>query len=70
MVPVLVFLVVFCDTLYPTDPFPVPLAPEVMVIHESLLLAVQLQFVPAITVTLIVPVPPAVGNDLLVGEME
>lgn len=70
MVPVLVWEVVFDDTLYPTGPFPEPLLPEVMVIHEALLLAVQLQFVPAITLTLIVPVPPAAENDSLDGEME
>ena len=68
MVPFLVLLEELGDTLYPTDPLPTPLFPEERVIQETLLLAVQLQFAPA--VTLIVPEPPAAGNDLLVGEME
>jgi hypothetical protein len=34
---------VFGATLKVTVPLPVPLAPEVMVIHEALLLAVQAQ---------------------------
>ena len=32
-------------------PLPLPVAPAVTVIHESLLAAVQLQLVPAVTVT-------------------
>ena len=68
MVPFLVLLVLFGATLYWTDPLPIPVAPELMVIHAALLTAVQVQFVPA--VTFIVPVPPAAGNDWLVGEME
>ncbi len=40
-----------------------------MVIHEALLTAVQLQFVPAVILTPIVFEPPAEGKDWLVGEM-
>ena len=68
MVPFLCALVVLGDTVYCTDPLPVPLLPELMVIQDTLLTAVQLQFVPADTV--IVPVPPLPEKDLLVGEME
>src|SRR4029079_405866 len=38
-------------TLYVTVPLPVPLAPVPMVIHASLLAAVQLQPAPAVTAT-------------------
>ena len=43
------------STLNATEPFPVPLAPDVTVIQAALLLAVHAQPVPADTVT--VPVP-------------
>jgi hypothetical protein len=43
-----------------TDPFPVPEAPAVTVIHESLLIADQLQVPPIVTLT--APVPPAAVN--------
>ena len=36
----------FAATLNATDPFPVPLAPEVTVTHATLLLAVQAQPLP------------------------
>ena len=39
-----------------TVPFPVPLAPDVTVIHDALLTAVHPQPLPAVTVTL--PDPP------------
>ena len=39
-----------------------------MVIQEALLLAVQLQPLPAVTVTF--PVPPVAATDWLVGEIE
>ena len=68
IVPVLVFLVLFFKTLYPTVPPPVPLLPEVTIIQEELLNAVQLQFVSAVTV--IVPEPPAALNGSGGGEME
>jgi hypothetical protein len=51
-----------------TDPFPVPLAPAPIVIHESLLAAVQLQPAPAVTV--IEPLAAiADGSADEVGEM-
>jgi len=50
IVPVRAAVLVFCVTLYVTLPFPVPLAPAPIVIHASLLVAVQLQPVPAVTV--------------------
>ena len=48
-----------CDfdaTEYVNEPFPVPVAPEVIVIEAALLVAVQLQLPDVATVT--VPVPP------------
>src|SRR5262249_16606168 len=51
-----------------TVPFPAPLDPDVMVIHELLLAAPQEHVAPAATEKL--PVPPAAGTDLLVGEMD
>ncbi len=50
---------VFGATLKPTDPFPVPAAPEVMVSHTALLEAVHGQV--AVVVTVTVPVPAAAG---------
>ena len=44
-----------------------PLPPEVTVIHVALLTAVQLQLLPAVTVTL--PVPAPALKFWLVGEM-
>jgi hypothetical protein len=54
-------------TRYPTVPFPLPLAPDVIVIHETLLDAVQLQPAPAVTVTFAVPPLDVVDCD--VGEI-
>jgi hypothetical protein len=65
MVPVLAFLPLFLATLYSTNPIPVPVLPEVIIIQEALLTAVQLQFVSV--VTSIVPVSPVAGNDALDG---
>jgi len=48
-VPVRGVVLVFCVTLYVTVPLPVPLAPTPIVIQASLLVAVQLQPVPAVT---------------------
>jgi hypothetical protein len=49
---------VLAATLKATGPFPVPFAPEVMAIHDSLLVAVHAQ--PALAVTATVPlVAPA-----------
>jgi hypothetical protein len=46
---------------------PLPEAPEVMVIQDSLLVAVQAQVTPAVTAT--EPGPPAAGGDALVGSI-
>ena len=51
-------------TLYATVPLPVPLAPEVTVIHPALLLAVQAQ--PLAVVTATVPFPDP-DKETLVG---
>ena len=57
---------VFAATLKETPPFPLPLAPDVMVSHPALLVAVQLH--PAALVTLTdVPAPPPAPIDWLVG---
>jgi len=45
---------VLAATLYPTDPLPVPDAPEVTVIHVAPLVAVHVQ--PDVAVTATVPV--------------
>lgn len=50
-----------------TVPLPEPLAPDVTVIHETLLLAVQAQPVPAVTETL--PLPPEAGTDCVSGAI-
>ena len=47
---------------------PLPLPPEVIVIHETLLVAVHEQ--PLSEVTLIEPVPPAQVKDWLIGLIE
>ena len=51
-----------------TVPFPVPLFPDVIVIHGSLLVAVHVQVL-ADEVTVTLPEPPVESNDWLVGEM-
>jgi hypothetical protein len=66
-VPVREDLVELDDTEYRTVPLPVPLAPAVMVIQETLLTAVQEQPPPAATV--IDPFPPLEPMDLLAGEI-
>ena len=58
----------FAATLKPTGPFAVPLAPDVMPIHEALLVAVQVQPAPAVTVT--VPVVAAAPTLWLDGAIE
>ena len=60
---------VFAATLKPTDPLPLPLAPEVTVIHDTLLLAVQLQVPPDAVTAIAVPGPPAAAIDSLVGAI-
>jgi len=59
---------VFAGTLYATVPLPVPLVPDVIVIHESMLDAIQVHVDPALTVT--EPVPPAADADALVASIE
>ena len=59
---------VLAATLNATEPFPLPLAPEVTVTHAALLLAVQAQPLPADTAT--VPVPPDAAIEELVGLIE
>jgi hypothetical protein len=54
--------------LYATVPFPLPLAPEVMVSQPALLVAAHGQ--PAGAVTLTDPDPPAVARVWLFGEIE
>jgi hypothetical protein len=49
-------------------PPPVPLLPPVTLIHEALLVAVQLQPAGAVTCTL--PDPPPDATERLTGEME
>jgi hypothetical protein len=49
-------------------PLPLPLAPDVMMIQGSFLVAVQPQ--PEGAVTLTPPVPPAAANDWLVAPHE
>jgi len=61
-------LPVFAATLNPTDPFPVPVAPDVTVIHGALLVALHAQPVPAVTVT--VPVVASAETFWLEGAIE
>ena len=49
-------------------PLPLPFAPDVTVIHESLLFAVHAQPEPAVTETL--PVPPDAATLVFWGEIE
>ena len=59
---------VLAATLNETDPFPVPLAPAVMVIHEALLAAVHVHPLPAVTLT--VPALALAPTFWLFGEIE
>ena len=62
MVPARVVVAVLAAALKATVPLPVPLAPEVTVSHELLLLTpVHAHDPPAVTATL--PVPPAAATD-------
>jgi hypothetical protein len=54
--------------LYCTVPPPLPLAPDVTVSQDALLVAVHGHPAPVVTVTL--PVPPAAGTLALVGAIE
>jgi hypothetical protein len=57
---------VLAAALNPTVPVPLPLAPEVRVSHDALLLAVQAQPFDAVMVT--DPVPPADVKDCEVDD--
>ena len=59
----------FAAALKRTWPLPVPLAPAVIVSHESLLVAVQLHDTGAVT-EIAVPEPPAALMDWLLEFME
>src|SRR5204862_6165737 len=52
----------FAATVKVTEPAPVPLSPELMVIHEALLAAAQAQVLPVVTVTTC-PVAPVAGME-------
>lgn len=67
-VPVRIDATVFGAVSNVTEPLPDPLAPLVTVIHEALLVAVQLQ--PVATVTLLLPLPPLAVTDCVVGEID
>jgi hypothetical protein len=58
---------VFAAAVNPTEPLAVPVAPDVIEIHMSVVDAVQLQ--PAGAVTLIVPDPPPATTDWDAGEI-
>ena len=66
-VPVRALEPVVAATLKVTVPVPLPLPPAVIVIHEALLCAVQLQ--PAVVCTVVDPVPPPVAAALVVGAI-
>jgi hypothetical protein len=53
---------VLAATLNPTDPLPLPLAPDVMLIHEALLAAVHPHPLLVVTATG-PPAPPAAPTD-------
>ena len=55
---------VFAATVNATEPLPLPLAPDVTVIHASLRLAVQVQPVPVDTMML--PDPPVAAIAIFV----
>jgi hypothetical protein len=59
---------VVAAALYCTSPLPVPVAPDAIVSHDSLLDAVHEQ--PAVVATVTRPLPPAAGTDAESGEME
>jgi hypothetical protein len=63
-VPVRVLDDALAATAYATVPLPVPLLPDVIVIHETLLVAVQLQPVVVMTLALPLPPPPAMLCDV------
>jgi hypothetical protein len=60
---------VFAATVKPTDPLPVPLAPEVTVIQDALLTAFQVQVPREVVTAIAVPAPPAAAIDSLFGAI-
>jgi hypothetical protein len=66
-VAVLVTEVVFDAAVYSTVPEPVPVVPLEIATQEASLVAVQLH--PRVVVTVTVPLPPAVENAWLAGEI-
>lgn len=60
---------VFAATVKPTDPLPVPLAPDVTVIHDALLTAFQVQVLTDVVTAIGVPAPPAAATDSLFGAI-
>jgi hypothetical protein len=60
---------VFAVMLNPTVPLPLPLAPDVMLIHDVLLVAVHVQPVVVETLTGL-PAPAVAATDSLVGVIE
>ncbi len=60
---------VFAPTLKPTDPLPVPLAPDVTVIHDALLVAVHVQLLADAVTAMGVPAPAVAGTESLVGAV-
>jgi hypothetical protein len=67
-VPVRWLVVVFAATEYPTEPFPLPFAPDVTVIQDAELDAVQLH--PEVVVTATMPVFAVAATDVPLGEIE
>jgi hypothetical protein len=67
-VPVRCVVPVFAATEYPTVPLPLPLAPDVIVIHDAELDAVHAQ--PVVVVTLTDPVEALDASDVALGEIE
>jgi hypothetical protein len=61
-------LPVLAATLKPTEPLPLPLAPEVIVSHDALLLAFHAH--PAVVVTATLPLDALSGTFWLVGAIE
>jgi hypothetical protein len=68
IVPVLGLVLALTAIEKQTVPSPLPLLPMVIVSQGALLLAVQTQPLPAVTLTL--PIPPLAGPETLEGEME
>jgi len=62
-VPVREVVALLALTLYPTEPLPLPLAPDVTVIHEALLVAVHAHPAPAVTFTVPVAATDVVKLD-------